>query len=70
MTNDRKLEAVMADIVEPELLQDRAPAAPPRRVQLPLVENAHTAEHGDEMTPERVAEILEREERALSPSAY
>lgn len=53
----------MADFVNPRQPQDPAPAAPPRaRVLLPLVENTHAAEPDDEMTAERVAEILEREE--------
>lgn len=60
----------MADIVDGGLPEDPVPAVPPRqRVSLPLVENAHAAEPGEEMTPERVAAVLEAEEAAsTSPS--
>jgi hypothetical protein len=35
-----------------------------RRVKLPLVECAHEARPGEEMTPERVADVLLEEEAA------
>ena len=67
MTNGRKLKMVMANIVDDGLPQDRAAAVPPRaQVLLPLVECAHAAHPDEEMTPERVAAALQREEAATS----
>lgn len=65
MTNGRKLSAIMANIVDDGLLDEPPPEAPQRaRVQLPLVESVHAAEPDREMTPERVAEVLEQAEAA------
>ena len=69
MTHGRKLKAVMTNIVDEGLPQDQESVTPPRaRVLLPLVESAHAAEPDQEMTPERVAEVLERDEAASLPS--
>ena len=63
----RKLKTVMADIVERGLAADSATAVPPPgRVLLPLVECAHEAPPDEEMTPERVAAALEREDAETS----
>ena len=66
----RKLKTVMADLVERGLAAEPAAAANPRaRVALPLVRNTHEACPDEEMTPERVAALLETEEAAASRSA-
>jgi len=64
---NRKLKDMMADLLRRGLAQDRgAPAMPGKRVKLPLVVCAHKARPGEEMTPDRVAQVL-LEEEAESP---
>lgn len=59
----RRLKDVMADIIKHGLAQPPGAAAtPPRKVQLPLVACAHDAPPQEEMTAERVAEVLSQEE--------
>jgi hypothetical protein len=60
---NRKLKDMIADLLRRGLAQE--PGVSPaerRRVRLPLVECAHDARPGEEMTPERVAEVLFQEE--------
>ena len=60
---NRKLKDTIAELLRRGLA--REPGVPPtvrRRVTLPLVECAHEARRGEEMTPERVAQILLEEE--------
>ena len=60
---NRKLKDTIADLLRRGLAQQ--PGVPPavrQRVRLPLVQCAHEARPGEEMTPERVAEILLEEE--------
>ena len=60
---NRKLKDTIADLLRRGLSQKRgAPAVARRRIKLPLVECAHEALPGEEMTPERVAEALLEEE--------
>jgi hypothetical protein len=60
---DRKLKDLIADLLRRGLAQKRGvPAAAPRRLKLPLVECAHEALPAEEMTPERVADVLLEEE--------
>ena len=60
---NRKLKDTMADLLRRGLAQKRgAPAASVSRLKLPLVECAHEARPGEEMTPGRVAEVLLEEE--------
>src|SRR6185312_1403123 len=60
---NRKLKDLMADLLRRGLVQKRgAPATARRRLKLPLIECAHEARPGEEMTPERVAEVLLEEE--------
>ncbi len=58
---DRKLR----DLV-PELLRRGLDAERPKevrnRITLPLIETAHAAARGQELTPERVAEVLAEQE--------
>jgi hypothetical protein len=60
---NRKLKDTIADLLRHGLAQ--GPGALPKarhRVRLPLVQCAHEARPGDEVTPERLAEILLEEE--------
>ena len=60
---NRKLKDTMADLLRLGLAQKRgAPTTARRRLKLPLVECAHEARPDEEMTPERVAEVLLEEE--------
>jgi hypothetical protein len=59
----RKLKDVVAELIRRGLEgQPAGGGRPPGRVQLPLVQCAHPEDPADEMTAERVAEILGREE--------
>ena len=59
---NRKLKDEIASLLRMGLRQDpKAPRAARNRVQLPLVRCAHEARPGEEMTPERVAEILQEQ---------
>jgi hypothetical protein len=56
---NRKLKDTIADLLRRGLAQE--PGAPPplrSRVRLPLIEWAHDARPDEEMTAERVAEVL------------
>jgi plasmid stability protein len=60
---NRKLKDLIAELLRRGLAQQpEAPAAARQRVRLPLVQCAHEARPGEEMTPERVAEVLIEEE--------
>lgn len=60
---NRRLKDTIADVLRGGLSQGRGvPAAGRRRLKLPLVECAHEARPDQEMTPERVAEVLLEEE--------
>jgi hypothetical protein len=60
---DRKLKDLVADLLRRGLADGQAePLRTRHRVQLPLVRCAHRANHDDEMTPERVAELLMEQE--------
>jgi plasmid stability protein len=59
VNEDRSLKDMMAEIVRRGLAQEPpGGGAEPRRVRVPLVECAHEARPDEEMTPERVAEVL------------
>jgi hypothetical protein len=65
---NQRLKQTIAELLRRGLDQQRGtPAEVVRRVELPLVECAHDARPGEEMTPERVAEILLREEAGVAP---
>lgn len=60
---NRKLKDVVADLLTRGLAEATAsPDRPNRRVRLPLVRCAHHARPEEEMTPERVAEVLLEDE--------
>jgi plasmid stability protein len=66
---DRRLKDVIADLLRRGLADEARPAdRARRRVELPLVRCAHPAAPDEEMTPERVADVLAGEE-AESASA-
>ena len=60
---DRKLKDLIADLLRQGLAggAERAPARR-HRVKLPLIHSTHRASSGEEMTPDRVAEVLAQEE--------
>lgn len=63
---NRGLEDTIADLLRRGLDQEHGkPATVRRRVKLPLVECAHEARPGEEMTPDRVAEVLLEEEAGV-----
>lgn len=55
---NRKLKDAMADLLRRGLSQRRSELKTRHRVALPIVECAHEARPGEEMTPERVAALL------------
>jgi hypothetical protein len=60
---NKKLKDMIADLLKRGLAQEQGlKPKVRRRLKLPLVECAHEARPGDEMTPERVAEVLLDEE--------
>jgi plasmid stability protein len=60
---NRKLKDTIADLLRRGLAQGPGRPSPIRqRVRLPLVQCAHQARPDEEMTPERVAEVLLAEE--------
>lgn len=65
---NRRLKDTIADLLRRGLAGGlggpRGPVPVRRRVKLPLVECAHEALAGEEMTPERVADALLQEEAA------
>jgi plasmid stability protein len=61
----RRFKDVMADVVRRGLADD-APPAVRTKVRLPLVRGAHPARSEDEMTTDRVAEVVERDDVAAA----
>lgn len=60
---DRKLKDLVAELLEEGLaVSGRGPSPRRHRVTLPLIQSSHPAAPGDELTPERVAEVLLQEE--------
>jgi hypothetical protein len=67
---NKKLKDLVADLLRRGLAQKRGvPAAAPKRIKLPLIECAHEARPGEEMTPDRVAEVLLEEEAGMHRDA-
>ena len=67
---NRKLKDAIADLLRRGLSEESSgPAAVRKRVKLPLVLCAHAARPSEEMTPERVAEILLDGEAKVSRDA-
>jgi hypothetical protein len=60
---NRRLKDTVADLLRIGLDQEyREPSVIRNRVQLPLIKTRHAARPGEELTPERVAEILIEQE--------
>jgi hypothetical protein len=61
---DRKLKDMIAELLRSGLAQKRGvlAAVPRKRLKLPLIECAHEAPPGEELTPERLANVLLEEE--------
>ena len=67
---NKKLKDTVADLLRRGLSQKRGVAATARkRIKLPLIECVHEARPGEEMTPERVAEVLLEEEAGMHRDA-
>jgi len=58
---DRKLRELVAELLRRGLEADRSKEIR-HRVKLPLIPTAHPAAPGQELTPERIAEILNNQE--------
>jgi plasmid stability protein len=59
----RRLKDVVADLLRRGLAEEpKRPRPVQRKVRLPLVQCAHDARREREMTPNRVAEVLARED--------
>lgn len=67
---NRRLTDMITDLLRRGLAQEAAASpAIPTRVKLPLVKGAHRARPDDEMTPERVAQVLLDQEAEWSRDA-
>ena len=67
---NKRLKDEVADLLRRGLAQKRAiSAAGDKRIKLPLIECAHEARAGEEMTPDRVAEALLDEEAGVHRGA-
>ena len=63
---NRRLKDTIADLLRHGLAQKRGrPATARKRLKLPLIECAHEAQPGEEMTPERVAQVLLEQEAGM-----
>jgi len=66
--DNRKLKDMITDLLRRGLAQQPVGSGSTRvRVQLPLVQTAHHARPGEEMTPDRVARVLLEEEATDRP---
>ena len=67
---NKKLKDTIAELLRRGLAQERNMSVMVRRrIELPLVDCAHEAHPGEEMTPERVADVLLEEEAGLRRDA-
>jgi len=57
----RKFKDVVAEFLRAGLRRPPSPEEPSHRVSLPLVSCAHSAEPEEEVTPNRVAELLDED---------
>ena len=63
----RRIKDVMAELIRRGLSEVPEPAGSAMtQVRVPLIECAHSAGPDDEMTPERVADILSHEDAAAA----
>jgi plasmid stability protein len=59
---DRTLKDLVAELLRRGLAEDPQPPPIRHRVKLPLIHSTHPALPGQELTPERIAQILNDEE--------
>jgi plasmid stability protein len=59
---DRKLKDVVAELLRKGMEDERPAPRARHRVKLPLINTKHPAKPEEELTPERVAEILLQQE--------
>ncbi|MCG6926976.1 MAG: antitoxin [Acidobacteria bacterium] len=62
VNENRKLKDAIADLLRRGLAEETRAQGIRRRARLPLVQCAHQARPEEEMTPDRVAEVLLAEE--------
>ncbi|HEX5368822.1 MAG TPA: antitoxin [Dehalococcoidia bacterium] len=55
---DRRLKDLIAELLRQGLADQERHDAPAHRVELPLIKGGHPAPPGQELTPDRIAEIL------------
>ena len=55
---DRKLKDLVEELLRRGMAAELGPAKVRRRVELPIIKGGHPAAPGEEMTPDRVAQIL------------
>lgn len=65
----RKLKDMVAELIQRGLSAEPAVGRVRNRVRLPLIRCAHEAQPGEELTPDRVAELLLAEETGGLPRA-
>ena len=71
VNENRKLSGMIAELLRRGLARGaEGPGEVRTRVRLPLVECAHAARPGDEMTPARVAEVLLEQEARESSEGH
>ena len=56
--DSRKLKDLMAELLRRGLASDREPHVIRHRVKLPIIETKHPAAPGEELTPDRLKDIL------------
>lgn len=61
-SEDRKLKDLVAELLRRGLANDKPATEARHRVHVPLIVSTHPAAPGEELTPERVAELLIDEE--------
>jgi plasmid stability protein len=59
---DRKLKDLVTELLREGLAAQEKQAGEPHRVKLPLIHSKHPAPPGQELTPERIHEILMEQE--------
>jgi plasmid stability protein len=59
---DRKLKDLVTELLRKGLAAQEEPARQAHRVKFPLIQSSHKAAPGEELTPDRIHEILMQEE--------
>jgi plasmid stability protein len=66
VNEDRRLKDVVAELLRRGLAAEEGSAVSERRISLPLIVTGRPANPEDEVTPERIAEILAEEDAAAA----